>query len=150
MAGVTGVGKLRGLEPGSLVPSPRAAEEPADQPDVERRSKTRFYLDLPVRYRTLGREPAGDEGRVRNISSGGLLVAHPSPLCVGARMELRIEWPSLLEGKIRLQLVAIGRVVRSEAFAFAVMFSRYQFKTAPKTASARASEPVNSPSGPRA
>ena len=146
MASVTEVGTVRDLEAGGLFPSLCPDEEPAQRPDVERRSKTRFYLNLPVRYQTLSRGPAGGEGRILNISSGGLLVAHPSPLCVGVRTELRIEWPSLLEGKIRLQLVALGRVVRSEASAFAVMFSRYQFKTAPNNGSARASQPVNSAS----
>jgi hypothetical protein len=97
---------------------------------VDRRSKVRFPLELPVRYRTLGREgPFAGVGRVVNFSSGGVLVAHQHEIQEGARMELNIEWPFLLNGQVPLQLVMLGKVVRCETSSFAVELGRYQFRT---------------------
>ena len=95
----------------------------------DRRSKVRFPLDLPVRYQTLGRHASTGTGLVVNMSSGGLLVAYHREVPVGSRMELNIEWPSKLDGRIALQLVTLGRVVRCETSTFAVMLARPQFRT---------------------
>jgi hypothetical protein len=109
---------------------------PAAQPEYEeretsadRRLKVRYPLDLPVSYRTLGRSTLSGEGRALNISSAGMLVARSRELSVGSQVELRIEWPFLLEGRIGLQLVALGTVVRSGPAQFAVLFSQHQFRT---------------------
>lgn len=97
---------------------------------VERRSRVRFPLDLRVRYRTLGRgEPITGEGWVLNVSSGGVLVAYRDEIRAGTPMELNIEWPSLLDGRVPLQLVMLGRVVRCELSGLAVALSRYSFRT---------------------
>ena len=96
---------------------------------VERRSKVRFPFDPQVRYRTLGRESISGEGRALNMSSGGLLVERAHQLSVGESVELRIEWPSLLEGRIGLQLVVTGKVVRGGPSSFAVLFNQHQFRT---------------------
>ena len=95
----------------------------------DRRSKVRFPLDLPVRYQTLGRSASAGKGWVVNMSSGGLLVAYQQEVPVGSRMELNIEWPSMLDGRIPLQLVTLGRVVRCETSTFAVALARPQFRT---------------------
>jgi hypothetical protein len=101
---------------------------------IDRRSKVRFPLELPVRYRTLGREgPFAGVGSVVNLSSGGVLVAHQHEIRAGARMELNIEWPFLLNGQVPLQLVLLGRVVRCETSSFAVELGRYHFRTARRT-----------------
>jgi hypothetical protein len=47
-------------------------------------------------------------------------------------VELNIEWPSLLHGRVPLRFVTVGQVVRSDASSFAVMLARYQFRTAKK------------------
>ena len=47
----------------------------------------------------------------------------------GVKVEISIEWPSLLDGRIPLQLVTVGRVVRSAGVSFALSFERYQFRT---------------------
>jgi len=96
---------------------------------VERRSKVRFPLDLLVSYRTLGRASVSGEGRAVNLSSSGMLVSRPHQLSVGDSLELRVEWPSLLEGRIGLQLVVTGKVVRSGPSSFAVFFNQHQFRT---------------------
>ena len=96
---------------------------------TERRTKIRYPLALKVRYRTLGQTLLSGEGRAVNMSSGGLLVVSQHELSVGAELEVRVEWPSLLNGLIPIQLVAFGRVVRRGAFSFAVLFRTYRFQT---------------------
>ena len=97
---------------------------------VERRSKARYPVSLTVRYRTLGRNQRIDGiGQTLNMSSGGLLVSAEQEVSTGARLEINVEWPLLLNGKVPLQLVASGRVVRCGGSMFAVSFAQYQFRT---------------------
>ncbi len=65
-----------------------------------------------------------------NMSSSGILVEDVHGLSVGALVELRIGWPSRLEGRIGLQLVAVGKVVRCDPSSFAVLLRNYQFRIA--------------------
>lgn len=72
-------------------------------------------------------------GRTLNVSSGGVLVLCQhiplNEISVGARLELSIEWPSLLLGKIPLQLVAQGRILRVGVSVFAATFEKHQIRT---------------------
>ena len=125
------------------VPFPIASEDPREPirrgrqmaPDklIERRSSVRFPLELRVRYRILGRGHTFAAGWVVNMSSGGVLVACRHEISAGTRLELDIEWPSLLDGRVPLQLITVGRVVRSDPFSFAVALGRHQFRTMRKT-----------------
>ncbi|HTC56278.1 MAG TPA: PilZ domain-containing protein [Candidatus Sulfotelmatobacter sp.] len=101
---------------------------------AERRFKSRYPMDLNVRFRCLSGSFFSGEGQALNLSSGGILVASPKPvtkdeITVGALLEMRIEWPSLLDGKVPLQLIAVGRVVRRRAAGFAATFEQYKFRT---------------------
>lgn len=102
---------------------------------AERRLKFRYPLDLSVRFRPLSGSLLSGAGRAVNVSSGGVLIVSEQVISqreigVGARMEMSIEWPSLLDGRIPLQLFAVARVVRYRASNFAAVFERYQFRTA--------------------
>jgi hypothetical protein len=100
---------------------------------MERRSKVRFPLELRVSYRTLGRgTPRAGEGWVVNMNRGGVLVSAQHEISAGTRMELSIEWPSLLHGRVPLRFVTVGDVVRCDTSSFAVALARYQFRTAKK------------------
>lgn len=97
---------------------------------LERRSKIRYPVSLNVKYRTVGRSNRiSGVGRTLNMSSGGLLIAADQRTEVGAKIELNVEWPSMLDGSIPLQLVAVGRVVRCLESGFALSFTQYQFRT---------------------
>ena len=48
---------------------------------------------------------------------------------VGALVEMSIDWPSMLDGTIPLQLVAVGRVLRRGVAHFAASFHRHEFRT---------------------
>ena len=67
-----------------------------------------------------------------NMSSGGVLVAAAHEFGAGTGLEISIEWPFLLDGRIPLQLVASGKVVRSETTSFALLLTRHQFRTKKK------------------
>ena len=97
---------------------------------IERRLRTRYPVQLPARYRTLDRRvELSGIGLTVNMSSGSLLVTCQHEIKLGFRMEVQVDWPSLLESTIPLRLVTDGRVIRSEQSAFAIEFARYQFRT---------------------
>ena len=101
---------------------------------IERRSRLRFSVELKVQYQTRGRSDIfRGTGRVVNISSDSVLVAGEHQIRPGTRIELSIEWPFLLEGRIPLHLVTSGKVVRSGTSGFAVVLAGYQFRTKRKT-----------------
>ena len=107
--------------------------EDSDPPVDERRSRLRFPFQLRVSFRTIGQSyPVAGMGRVVNISSNGVLIAYQHEISAGTPVELNINWPARLDGRIPLQLVAIGTVVRGELFGFAVGLERYHFRTAGK------------------
>src|SRR5579872_4379524 len=79
----------------------------------ERRSKTRYSIELGVRFcSTRGNARSYHIGRTVNISSSGLLIASESAVREGTALELMIEWPWRLDGAVPLQLVTTGVVVR--------------------------------------
>jgi hypothetical protein len=87
---------------------------------IERRSKVRFPLELRVSYRTLGRgSTCSGEGWVVNMNRSGALVSSKHEVCVGTRMELSIEWPARLHGRVPLRFVTVGEVVRRDTASFA-------------------------------
>ncbi|MGH9648289.1 MAG: PilZ domain-containing protein [Bryobacteraceae bacterium] len=101
---------------------------------IERRSKLRFPFELRVSFRTLGQIcPVAGMGRVLNISSIGVLIACQHEVSAGTPVEVKIDWPTRLDGRIPLQLVANGTVVRCELFSFAVGLERYHFGIAGRT-----------------
>jgi len=109
-------------------------EFPVEPDPAERRTRMRFFLELRVRFRTLRQAyPVAGMGWATNISSSGVWVAYQHDIAKGTPIELNIEWPTRLEGRIPLQLVAMGRVVRCERLGFAVGLERYHFRIAGRT-----------------
>ena len=101
---------------------------------MERRSRLRFPFELRVSFRTLGQSyPVAGMGWVLNMSSSGVLIAYQHEVRTGTQMELNIDWPTRLDGRVPLHLVVVGTVVRSELFSFAVGLDRYHFRIAGKT-----------------
>jgi|SRR5579862_1928201 len=98
---------------------------------VERRSRFRYPLRLSVKYRTLSEGPSlVGVGRTINVSSRGFLIASSQAnITAGSRLQLTVDWPSLLHGITPLQLVVYCRVTRSVQAEFAVELDQYQFRT---------------------
>lgn len=96
----------------------------------ERRSKTRYAIELGVRFcNARGPIRSYKSGRTVNISSSGLLVASESAVREGTALQLMIEWPWPLDGGVPLQLVTTGVVVRTSQSTFALALRSYQFRT---------------------
>jgi hypothetical protein len=98
---------------------------------LERRSNTRYPVELNVRYCTLENGwPLLGIGRTLNASSRGLLIASSQQnVHDGNLLQVSLEWPLLLDGTTPLQLIAVCRVIRCQPAGFAVRLQRYQFRT---------------------
>jgi|SRR5579872_2186898 len=97
---------------------------------LERRGRARYPIELQVRYRTLsGRLRVNGMGQTVNISSRGVMIASSDPVPEGTVLEVRMVWPLGLDGHVPLQLVATGKVVRSEGHSFAIELSSHEFHT---------------------
>jgi hypothetical protein len=95
---------------------------------AERRSKVRYPIELDVRFLP-SKNGTYNTGRTVNISSSGLLISSASIVGEGTALHIMIQWPYTLDGRIPLQLVAAGVVVRSTPSLFAVTVKSYQFRT---------------------
>ncbi len=97
---------------------------------AERRLKSRFSVELDLRYRHRGRFPSvRGIGRTLNMSSSGILIQSDQRPPIGTRLEVILYWPWLLDGVTHLQLVAIGKVIRHGESSFALAFSKHEFRT---------------------
>ena len=98
---------------------------------LDRRETSRFPVREDVRYRILQCKTAqiAGAGKTVDISSGGILFTTHERLQPGRLVEISVNWPARLDGTCPLQLVATGRIVRSDAATAAVRIERYEFKT---------------------
>ncbi len=96
----------------------------------ERRMKSRYPLELNVRYQTMGTAgPVAGVGQTVNMSSSGMLMACTKSIPEGTRLKMFVEWPSLLNGTTPLQLITVGTVVRCTKTGLSIVFESYQFRT---------------------
>lgn len=120
-------------------------ETPVTTISGERRSKRRYAISLPVKFKiTKNCLVVGTgTGTSLDLSSGGISFTTPSPVKVGSYLELSVSWPVLLDQSCPLQLVASGRVVRSDHQCTAIAMDRHEFRTS----GARSVQTVASPTG---
>ena len=97
---------------------------------LERRVKTRYDVYLGEHHHTLNKKHrSAGAGVVLNLSSTGMLVAGTNEVHIGEPVEVSVDWPELLNGNVRLQLVAVGKVVRCDPSHFAIAFQHHEFRT---------------------
>ena len=108
----------------------------------ERRAGTRFGLSLEINYTVVNRRAIVRTGCgcTIDLSSSGLSFTTDQPPLPGEKLEVSIEWPVLLDGAIRLQLVMSGIVVRTANAATAVQITRHEFRTRRAGLSAQSAE----------
>jgi hypothetical protein len=99
--------------------------------NLDRRETSRFPVKEDVRYRVLQSKSVqiSGAGKTVDMSSGGILFTTSEYLQPGRMVEISVNWPVRLDGTCPLQLVATGRVVRSDADTAAVRIERYEFRT---------------------
>ena len=68
-------------------------------------------------------------GNMIDISSSGLRFAAPGPLKTGRNLAVAIDWPVLLDERVRLQLILGGKVVWSTETETAMRIQRHEFRT---------------------
>ena len=100
-------------------------------PRPERRASVRFPLTLDVRYSVSHRRAPVEtgSGQLIDLSSSGLRFAAQGPLRPGLRLDVAIDWPVLLDGRIQLQLIVTGLVVWSSGTESALRILRHDFRT---------------------
>lgn len=100
--------------------------------NIERRRRQRYDIECELRWRLLDRRRLTPEhtGKTINISGKGVLFETEGELRVGKKIELSIAWPALLNGKCRLKLITVGRLVRVTNGRAAALIDRYEFRTA--------------------
>lgn len=98
----------------------------------------RFPMREPVEYRLIlsKRFSITGKGETLNVGSGGILLNVQHLLPVGGLVELVMQWPARLEGKAPLQLVAEGRVLRSDHRQAAVRLEKHLLQDARTPSSA--------------
>jgi hypothetical protein len=86
---------------------------------------------LALRYTVLhGLERIGTgNGRIVDFSSSGVRFVSDNPLAPGIRAELSVDWPSAVDGRVQLQLVASGSVVWTRGTETALKILRHEFRT---------------------
>jgi hypothetical protein len=97
----------------------------------ERRSDRRYRIRLDLRWKLIRRRKIQDTGvgRTVDLSSGGILFEAARELPVGLNVELSISWPVLLHQVAPMQLVASGRIVRSDGQQVALRMTQHEFRT---------------------
>ncbi|MGP8247643.1 MAG: PilZ domain-containing protein [Bryobacteraceae bacterium] len=96
----------------------------------DRRIDRRYTFQLPLHfsYRKCGVAVAGS-GTTEDLSSGGIRFVTDNPPPVGVEIELRLEWPFLLQNVCPLELLVWGKVLRSDAQRTVARMSGYEFRT---------------------
>jgi hypothetical protein len=116
---------------GRMAPTQQAHSWNLERGNPERRVKTRYNLALEVSYCVLGGARSGEAGtgRTVDVSSAALRFAAERPLANGLGMEIVVDWPTLLDGRVPLKLIATGLVIRTHGTETVVKIERYVFKT---------------------
>jgi hypothetical protein len=97
----------------------------------ERRANARFPLTLEIRYFVSHGHAPVESGSSQTIdlSSSGLRFAAKRPLEPGLTIDVAINWPVLLDGRVQLQLIVTGIVVWSSGAETALQIQRHDFRT---------------------
>jgi|SRR5580658_915288 hypothetical protein len=98
--------------------------------ELERRSRQRFPLALPVEYRRLGSDERIGSGWTCNISSTGVLFETTEWEPFTGMIEVMVNWPCVLDNACALKLVMKGRVVRIDGRGIAMASTQHEFRTA--------------------
>ena len=97
---------------------------------MERQPKS-FPLDLPVHYPNPERPVPLEvvSGRTLEISSSELTFIAERLPPIGQSLQVFIDWPVLLDGDVKLQLVISGIVVEAHGTTVSLRIHRHDFRT---------------------
>ena len=97
----------------------------------ERRDSRRYELALNLRFSCTLRsgEVRFGHGVTRDLGRHGILFDTDEVLPDGAEVELRVEWPFLLQGVCELEVVMKGKVLRTTGRGTVVIARGHEFHT---------------------
>jgi hypothetical protein len=97
----------------------------------ERRQDRRYELQLEVKWKLIRRRRVLDTGigQTIDMSSGGILFDAGRNLPAGLNVELSVTWPVLLHNVAPMQLLAVGKIVRSVGRRVAIQTTQHEFRT---------------------
>src|SRR5437867_3818618 len=99
---------------------------------LDRRTKARFPLHRPMRYKLLRSSGATlqiGNGQTLDISSAGIAFAIDREVPPETYVELSISWPVLLHDDCPMQLIVFGRMLRSSPERSVCTVDKYEFRT---------------------
>ena len=96
----------------------------------DRRADRRYACELLLHcwFRSGGTQCTGS-GQTKDLGRKGICFTADNPPPHATDVELRIEWPFLLQDVCPLELRVWGRVLRSDDQGTVVRMSRYEFRT---------------------
>ena len=110
----------------------------------DRREDRRYAIPLAVKWKLIRRRRVLDSGvgQTIDLSSGGILFDAGREMPEGLNIELSITWPVMLHKIAPLQLVASGRIVRSNSNPshVAIKMITHEFRTVRTAADQRGNE----------
>jgi len=97
----------------------------------DRRQDRRYHLQLELKWKLIRRRRVLDMGvgQTIDVSSGGIRFDAGRHLPEGLNVELSISWPVLLHNVAPMQLVTIGKIVRSDGRSVAMQTVQHEFRT---------------------
>ena len=101
---------------------------PTAQYTAVRHGHQRFPISTPVRY-IVGKVEG--EGVTCNVGSDGLLMKTTCVFPQGKRIELSLDWPAMLEGRLLLRLDIFGKIMWSNVRGTAVEILGHKFRLGP-------------------
>ena len=85
----------------------------------------RFPISTPVKYIV---EKVEGEGVTCNVGSDGLLMKTTCVFPQGRRIELSLDWPATLDGRLPLRLDILGKILWSNVRGTAVEILSYEYR----------------------
>jgi hypothetical protein len=124
--------------------------EPVQQADAlagDRRFDRRYEIELELRWKLIRRRKVMEVGvgHTVDLSSSGIMFEAGQPLPVGMNVELSVSWPVLLHNVAPLQLVVLGRIVRTDGTHTALRMIQHEFRTMASAEKRPAQAPVRTP-----
>jgi hypothetical protein len=102
----------------------------ADMIHGDRRADRRYAFEMPLHFLSQsGWVRSSGSGLTKDLCRKGILFVADNPPSPGTELELRIEWPFLLQKICPLELWVGGRVLRSDRRGTVVRMNSYEFRT---------------------
>ena len=96
----------------------------------DRRANRRYAFEMPLRFlHQSGASRLLGGGHTVDLSRKGIRFLSDDPPPQGTDVELRVEWPFLLQSVCPLELRVWGQVLRNDPEGTVVRTSKYEFRT---------------------